>query len=79
MTGGAPLVTEIALAWPREVVASAGAIENREPIVTLARSERGYEEIVQGELIRLEWPPEAGRARVTISREPSSPRDAPRA
>lgn len=79
VTRGAPLVTEIALAWPREVVASAGAIENREQIVTLARSERGYEEIVQGELIRLEWPSEAGRARVTISREASSPREAPRA
>ncbi|MFV1987615.1 MAG: alpha-amylase/4-alpha-glucanotransferase domain-containing protein, partial [Gemmatimonadota bacterium] len=41
--------TEVSLAYERTLAASPEPQEQREPIVTLARSERGYEEIRQGE------------------------------
>lgn len=38
-------------------------------IVTLARSERGFEEIDQGELVELAWPASLRRARVSLTPE----------
>ena len=53
-------------------VETEGAGESRESrtrIVTVARSERGFEEIDQGELVELAWPAAAGSARVCLSPE----------
>ncbi len=64
------VVTRLPLAHPMRVEAEAFGGESRESrtrIVTLARSERGFEEIDQGELVELAWPAAAGRARVRLA------------
>lgn len=64
------IVTRLPLAHPMriEAGASGGAPrESRTRIVTLARSERGFEEIDQGELVELAWPAEVGRAHVSLA------------
>lgn len=55
-----PLVAEDEPCAPRE---------SRTRIVTLARSERGFEEIDQGELVELAWPASVRRARVGLTPE----------
>ncbi|MDE2662156.1 MAG: DUF1925 domain-containing protein, partial [Gemmatimonadota bacterium] len=65
------IVTRLPLAHPMRVETE-GAGESRESrarIVTVARSERGFEEIDQGELVELAWPAAAGSARVCLSPE----------
>jgi hypothetical protein len=59
--------TEIWLAFARVLEPSLPVSEEREEVVTLARSEQGYEEIRQGEIVRYGWPAAAGRATVWIS------------
>ena len=68
------VVTRLPLAHPMRVEPGAtegpcAPQESRTRIVTLARSERGFEEVDQGELIELAWPASAGRARVSLTPE----------
>ena len=63
---GAVVVTRLPLAHPGRVEATPAAAESRERIVTLARSERGFERIDQGEIVELAWPASAGGARVRL-------------
>lgn len=71
--------TEVSLAWPRTLTATGGASRARERIVTLARSERGYEEILQGEAWTFGWPAGAGSGSITLARQPlPDARPAPR-
>ena len=63
------IVTRLPLAHPMgiETGASGGAPkESRTRIVTLARSERGFEEVDQGELVELAWPAAVRRAHVSL-------------
>ena len=60
--------TEVSLAHERTLAASPEPREQREPIVTLARSERGYEEIRQGEALHFGWPVGTTRAVIELSR-----------
>lgn len=64
------IVTRLPLAHPMRIEAGASGGEPRESrtrIVTLARSERGFEEIDQGELVELAWPAAARRAHVSLA------------
>lgn len=68
------VVTRLPLAHPMRVAPGAtegpcAPRESRTRIVTLARSERGFEEVDQGELIELAFPASAGRARVSLTPE----------
>ncbi|MDX1393819.1 MAG: alpha-amylase/4-alpha-glucanotransferase domain-containing protein [Gemmatimonadota bacterium] len=58
--------TELWLAHPRSLRIAPEGVREIEDVVTLARSERGYEEIVQGRIVRLRWPGRAGTAAVEI-------------
>ena len=60
------IVTRLPLAHPMRIEARASR-ESRTRIVTLARSERGFEEIDQGELVELAWPAEVRRAHVSLA------------
>ena len=62
----AAIVCRLPLAHPGRVQAAPAAAESRERIVTLARSERGFERIDQGEIAQLAWPASAGGARVRL-------------
>ncbi|MYC88482.1 MAG: DUF1925 domain-containing protein [Gemmatimonadales bacterium] len=69
LPGDTVIVTRLPLAHPMRVEAG-GAGESRESrarIVTVARSERGFEEIDQGELVELSWPAAAGSAGVRLA------------
>lgn len=64
------IVTRLPLAHPMRIETGASGGEPRESrtrIVTLARSERGFEEIDQGELVELAWPAEVRRAHVSLA------------
>lgn len=69
------IVTRLPLAHPMRVEPvvtankSCAPRESRTRIVTLARSERGFEEVDQGELVELAWPATAGSARVRVTPE----------
>lgn len=69
------IVTRLPLAHPMRVepiVAgdeSCAPRESRTRIVTLARSERGFEEVDQGELVELAWPASVRRAHVSLTPE----------
>ena len=70
LPAGSRIVTRLPLAHPMRIEASAsgGATrESRTRIITLARSEQGFEEIDQGELVELAWPAEVRRARVSLA------------
>jgi hypothetical protein len=60
--------TEISLGERAEVVAVPEAEIWRFPISTFSKSERGFDETVQGESILLRWPASLGNASVRISR-----------
>lgn len=62
------LWTELSLAHERRLTPTPVAEERREEIVTLARSERGYEEIRQGVAVSFGWPVSLGRGSVGIVR-----------
>jgi len=62
------LWTELSLAYDRGLTATPKAQERREEIITLARSERGYEEIRQGEAVSFGWPIASGGGSVEIAR-----------
>lgn len=67
------VVTRMALAHPMRVEPevtegeSCAPRESRTRIITLARSERGFEEIDQGELVELAWPAAVRRAHVNLT------------
>lgn len=64
------IVTRLPLAHPMRIEAGASGAaprESRTRIITLARSERGFEEIDQGELVELAWPAEVRRAHVSLA------------
>ncbi|MDE2945029.1 MAG: DUF1925 domain-containing protein [Gemmatimonadota bacterium] len=66
------VVTRLPLAHPMRVEARASGGESHESrtrIVTLARSERGFEEIDQGELVEIAWPAPVRRAHVSLTPE----------
>lgn len=68
--GDGVVVTRLPLAHPMRIRANAAGGEPRESrtrIVTLARSERGFEEIDQGELVEFAWPAAAGSAGVQLT------------
>ncbi|MXW66552.1 MAG: DUF1925 domain-containing protein [Gemmatimonadales bacterium] len=75
---GSGVVTRLPLAHPMRVEPvvtaseSCAPQESRTRIVTLARSERGFEEIDQGELVELAWPAAVGRACVRLTPEGGS-------
>ena len=58
--------SEISLGTETEIGTSPPAEEWRSPIATFSKSERGFDENVQGESVLLRWPIAAGGARVTI-------------
>ena len=64
---GAVFVSRLALAHRGRLEATPAAAESTERIVTLARSERGFEWIDQGEIVQLAWPASAGGARVRLT------------
>ncbi|WP_420635083.1 alpha-amylase/4-alpha-glucanotransferase domain-containing protein [Candidatus Palauibacter sp.] len=64
---GAVLACRLPLAHPACVEAMPAAAESTERIVTLARSERGFEWIDQGEILELAWPASAGGAHVRLT------------
>ncbi|MXX67957.1 MAG: DUF1925 domain-containing protein [Gemmatimonadales bacterium] len=72
---GSLVATRLSLAHPIRVEPMVTEGESRAPresrtrIVTLARSERGFEEIDQGELVELAWPAAAGGAGVRLNPE----------
>ena len=69
------VVTRLPLAHPMRVEARASGGESHESrtrIVTLARSERGFEEIDQGELVEIAWPAAVRRAHVSLTPEAGS-------
>ncbi len=63
------VASRLSLAHPMRIEAGAAGSrvhESRSRIVTVARSERGFEEIDQGELVELAWPGAQGRARFSL-------------
>ncbi len=62
--------SELSLSREARVSTEPAATESRRPIVTLARSERGFEEIVQGESRTFRWAAAAGRALVRLDPPP---------
>jgi hypothetical protein len=58
--------TEVWLAHDRSLRPSEPFRKVHEDVVTLARSERGYEEVRQGEIVRFGWPASALRATLVI-------------
>jgi alpha-amylase len=58
--------TEVWLAHGRSLRPSEPFRKVHEDVVTLARSERGYEEVRQGEIVRFGWPASALRATLVI-------------
>ena len=72
---GAWVSTEVSLATARPLRATPAGREDRAQIVTLARSERGFEEILQGVAVRFAWPAGTGVATVELDGPPvrSSP------
>ena len=64
---GAEMVCRLALAWGGLLEAEPAAARSTERIVTLARSERGFEWIDQGEVVELSWPAASGGARVRLT------------
>lgn len=67
--------TELSLARPREVRHDDAGDACRYDIVTLGRSERGFEEVRQGESVTVLWPAGAGAGWVTLD-APTSDRTA---
>lgn len=64
---GSRFETVLALAWPARVTCTPPAIaETRNEIVTLSRTEQGWESCVQGETLVLSWPVATDRVRVVI-------------
>ena len=59
---GSTLATEFSLAHPRRLEPDAEAKVVRYDIITLARSERGFEHILQGEAVAVGWPTEDATA-----------------
>ncbi|MCG8467039.1 MAG: DUF1925 domain-containing protein [Gemmatimonadetes bacterium] len=64
--GGGRVATSLGLSCAAPLESRPAARETRERIVTLARSERGFESIDQGARVRLAWPAEAGAAQVVL-------------
>lgn len=62
------LSTSLVLAFPVSVESEPAASVSRERIITLARSERGFEHVDQGERVELSWPSEFGTVLVRLSR-----------
>jgi len=66
----ARVTTELSLACPRPVEPDAGAVVLRADIVTLGRSERGFERVRQGESVTVAWPASAGTGRIVLEPPP---------
>ncbi len=60
--------TSLVLAFPVSVESEPAASVSHERIITLARSERGFEHVDQGERVELSWPSELGSASVRLRR-----------
>lgn len=58
--------TEISLGGEARVTATSGGEIWRFPIATFSKSERGFDETVQGESVLVRWPVTAGEGRVRI-------------
>ena len=71
------VASELSLAHPRDVGHDGAAETWRHDIVTLGRSERGFEEVRQGESVTIVWPAAAGAGRVTLAAPPRPGRAAP--
>ena len=63
------VVCQLSLAHAATLTTVPAAGESRSRIITLVRSERGFEHIDQGESIDLAWPGSAGRATVRLAAE----------
>jgi alpha-amylase len=63
---GALLATELSLGAEAVVVAEHSARVWRHPISTFSKSERGFDETIQGESVTVAWPVEAGEGKVRL-------------
>jgi hypothetical protein len=63
---GAQFTTELSLSRPLELRASPEAVVWAYPIATVAKSERGLDETVQGTAYLVRWPAALGRATLTL-------------
>lgn len=66
------VTTSLALSRNAVIESGPAAAEWRERIVTLTRSDRGFERIDQGELVTLAWPASLGRVVVRLRPPPGS-------
>ena len=66
LPSGALVASRIALARNAQVKGVPTALESRERIVTMTRSEQGFEHIDQGEIMQLAWPVETAKARIRL-------------
>ena len=64
---GALFTVEASLAHPMDVTADPAVELWRYPVVTVPRSERGFERITQGESVTVAWPVEVGGGAVGLS------------
>jgi hypothetical protein len=60
--------TELSLGGEAELLAVPEADTWRFPISTFSKSEKGFDETVQGESVTIRWPVKTGWGRVRISR-----------
>lgn len=65
-TPDASFTSEVSLGAEAEIKTIPEAEEWRHPIATFSKSEKGFDETVQGESVLLRWPVGLGAARVTI-------------
>lgn len=65
--------TELSISSPISIATDPPGEVWRHDIVTLARSERGFEEVTQGISWLLRWPISLGRARVRVDPRPTTP------
>ncbi len=65
----AVFTTELSLGAEADVLTVPDSASWRFPISTFSRSERGFEETVQGESVTIRWPVRTGSGRVRLTRE----------
>jgi hypothetical protein len=65
---GSFFTTELSLGADAEIVAVPDAVSWRFPISTYSKSERGFDETVQGESFTIRWPVETGWGRIRLTR-----------
>jgi alpha-amylase len=63
---GAVFTSEISLAHAPAIAAEPAAEVWRFPVKTVSKSERGFDETVQGESVTVRWPVEAGQGRIEV-------------